>query len=142
MRLRDVLPGRYAFGVTGRGPARRAAAGPGAYVLRIVASPGRRRARVDGRRALPRPVARSYSPRVVRARAKQPMSATAAPTHLRENPFELARAQLRRVGETFGVDPNLIGVLSQCKKTVEVSCPSRWTTAASRSSRGTGSSTT
>ena len=51
------------------------------------------------------------------------MSATAAPTHLREDPYELARAQLRRVGETFGVDQDLIGVLEQCKKTVEVSVP-------------------
>ena len=52
------------------------------------------------------------------------MSAAApAPTHLRENPFELAQAQLRRVGETFDVDPNLIQVLSYCKKGVEVSVP-------------------
>jgi glutamate dehydrogenase (NAD(P)+) len=47
----------------------------------------------------------------------------AAPTHLRENPFELAQAQLRRVGETFAVDPNLIQILSYCKKGVEVSVP-------------------
>ncbi|MFN8223804.1 MAG: Glu/Leu/Phe/Val dehydrogenase [Gaiellales bacterium] len=46
----------------------------------------------------------------------------AAP-HLHENPFELARAQLRRVGEIFGVDPGLVDVLAQCKKTVEVSVP-------------------
>ena len=45
------------------------------------------------------------------------------PTHLRENPFELAQAQLRRVGETFAVDPNLIQILSYCKKGVEVSVP-------------------
>ena len=52
------------------------------------------------------------------------MSAAApAPTHLRENPFELAQAQLRRVGETFAVDPNLIQILSYCKKGVEVSVP-------------------
>ena len=52
------------------------------------------------------------------------MSAAAPlPTHLRENPFELAQAQLRRVGETFAVDPNLIRVLSHCKKGVEVSVP-------------------
>ena len=44
-------------------------------------------------------------------------------THLRENPFELAQAQLRRVGETFAVDPNLIQILSYCKKGVEVSVP-------------------
>ena len=52
------------------------------------------------------------------------MSATQAPaTHLRENPFELAQSQLRRVGELFALDPNLIGVLSQVKKSVEVSIP-------------------
>src|SRR6478735_8748307 len=52
------------------------------------------------------------------------MSAAApAPTHLRENPFELAQAQLRRVGDTFEVDPNLIQILSYCKKGVEVSVP-------------------
>ena len=49
--------------------------------------------------------------------------ATAEATHLRENPFELARRQLREVGETFGIDENLIRVLGQCKKTVEVSIP-------------------
>jgi glutamate dehydrogenase (NAD(P)+) len=54
------------------------------------------------------------------------MSATEAPpTHLRENPFELAQLQLRRAGETFGIDENLIRVLSQCKKGVEVSVPVR-----------------
>jgi glutamate dehydrogenase (NAD(P)+) len=52
------------------------------------------------------------------------MSAAApSPTHLRENPFELAQSQLRRVGETFGVDSNLIEILSHCKKGVEVSVP-------------------
>ena len=40
-----------------------------------------------------------------------------------ENPFKLARGQLRRVGEIFGVDPNLVNVLAECKKTVEVSVP-------------------
>jgi glutamate dehydrogenase (NAD(P)+) len=51
------------------------------------------------------------------------MSQAVATSHLRENPFELARAQLRRVGEIFAIDPNLIRVLSQCKKAVEVSIP-------------------
>jgi len=46
-------------------------------------------------------------------------------THLRENPFEIAQHQLRLVGETFGIDPNLIGVLSECKKAVSVSIPTR-----------------
>jgi hypothetical protein len=37
-RLRDVLPGRYAFGLTGRGPGGRVLA-RGRYMLRIVAWP-------------------------------------------------------------------------------------------------------
>jgi glutamate dehydrogenase (NAD(P)+) len=44
-------------------------------------------------------------------------------SHLRENPFELARQQLRRVATTFDIDPNLVEVLGQCKKAVEVSIP-------------------
>ena len=51
------------------------------------------------------------------------MTTAEAESHLRENPFELAKAQLRRVGEIFALDPNLIRVLSQCKKAVEVSIP-------------------
>ena len=47
----------------------------------------------------------------------------AAPTHLRENPYAIARQQLRKVGETFGIDPNLINVLENCKKSIEVSIP-------------------
>jgi glutamate dehydrogenase (NAD(P)+) len=46
-------------------------------------------------------------------------------SHLRENPFELAREQLRRVARTFNIDPDLINVLSQCKKAVEVSIPTK-----------------
>jgi glutamate dehydrogenase (NAD(P)+) len=45
------------------------------------------------------------------------------PTHLRENPYEIARAQLHRVGDTFGIDPNLVRVLSECKKSIAVSVP-------------------
>jgi glutamate dehydrogenase (NAD(P)+) len=51
------------------------------------------------------------------------MATAETPTHLRENPYELARRQLRLVGETFGIDPNLINVLASCKKAVEVSIP-------------------
>ena len=51
------------------------------------------------------------------------MATAETPTHLRENPFELARHQLRLVGETFAIDPNLINVLASCKKSVEVSIP-------------------
>ena len=49
--------------------------------------------------------------------------AVATTSHLRENPFELAREQLRRVGTTFEIDPNLITVLGECKKAIEVSIP-------------------
>ncbi|HLY93640.1 MAG TPA: Glu/Leu/Phe/Val dehydrogenase [Gaiellaceae bacterium] len=51
------------------------------------------------------------------------MTAVETVSHLRENPFEIAREQLRRVGETFEIDPNLITVLGNCKKSVEVSIP-------------------
>jgi len=51
------------------------------------------------------------------------MSTIEAESHLRENPFELAKSQLRRVGEIFALDPNMIRVLSQCKKAIEVSIP-------------------
>ena len=37
-RLRDLLPGRYAFGLTGRGPDGKVLA-PGTYVLRLRAQP-------------------------------------------------------------------------------------------------------
>jgi glutamate dehydrogenase (NAD(P)+) len=44
-------------------------------------------------------------------------------SHLRENPFEIARNQLRRVADAFDIDPNLVAVLGACKKAVEVSVP-------------------
>ncbi len=44
-------------------------------------------------------------------------------SHLRENPFEIAKQQLRLVGQTFNIDPNLINVLQECKKSVEVAIP-------------------
>jgi glutamate dehydrogenase (NAD(P)+) len=44
-------------------------------------------------------------------------------SHLRENPFGLAQQQLQRVADTFQIDPNLIEVLKECKKSVVVSVP-------------------
>ena len=44
-------------------------------------------------------------------------------SHLRENPFEIARSQLRKVAETFAIDPNLVNVLQECKKALAVSVP-------------------
>ncbi len=51
------------------------------------------------------------------------MTALETATHLRENPFELAREQLRRVAAAFEIDDDLVRVLSQCKKSVTVSIP-------------------
>ena len=44
-------------------------------------------------------------------------------SHLRENPFEIAREQLRRVAKVFAIDPNLVNVLQECKKSLAVSVP-------------------
>jgi glutamate dehydrogenase (NAD(P)+) len=44
-------------------------------------------------------------------------------THLKENPFELAQDQLRKVADAFQIDPNLVRVLERCKKAVVVSVP-------------------
>ena len=44
-------------------------------------------------------------------------------SHLRENPYEIARDQLRRVATAFSIDDNLINVLSRCKKALTVSIP-------------------
>jgi len=44
-------------------------------------------------------------------------------SHLRENPFDIAREQLHRVADVFGIDANLVNVLQECKKAVVVSIP-------------------
>ena len=52
------------------------------------------------------------------------MTTVEAPSsHLRENPFELAQEQLRKVAAAFQIDPNLVRVLERCKKAVVVSIP-------------------
>ncbi len=52
------------------------------------------------------------------------MATTVAPrSHLSENPYAVARAQLHRVAETFGIDDDVVGVLEQCKRSVAVSIP-------------------
>src|SRR4051812_43089493 len=53
------------------------------------------------------------------------MTAVASETHLRENPVEIARAQLRRVADAFGIDDSLVNVLETCKKSVAVSVPTQ-----------------
>ena len=44
-------------------------------------------------------------------------------SHLRENQYEIAKWQLRKVAQAFAIDPNLVNVLQQCKKAVAVSIP-------------------
>jgi glutamate dehydrogenase (NAD(P)+) len=51
------------------------------------------------------------------------VTSIATPTHLHENPLEIAREQLRRVAAAFGIDEDLVRVLSECKKTVTVAIP-------------------
>ena len=52
------------------------------------------------------------------------MTTVEAPaSHLRENPYEIAKDQLGRVAKLFAVDPNLVNVLQNCKKAVVVSVP-------------------
>jgi glutamate dehydrogenase (NAD(P)+) len=65
------------------------------------------------------------------------VTAVEAPvSHLRENPLEIAREQLRRVAETFDLDEDLVGVLGECKKTVEVSIPVHMDDGSTRVFRG------
>jgi glutamate dehydrogenase (NAD(P)+) len=52
-------------------------------------------------------------------------SVEAPESHLRENPFEIAREQLRRVADVFGIEANLVNVLQECKKSLAVSIPVR-----------------
>jgi glutamate dehydrogenase (NAD(P)+) len=46
-------------------------------------------------------------------------------SHLRENPYDIAKQQLRQVADVFGVEDSLVRVLSECKKAVSVSIPTR-----------------
>jgi glutamate dehydrogenase (NAD(P)+) len=57
-------------------------------------------------------------------------------SHLRENPFEIAREQLRRVASTFDINQNLVNVLGNCKRAVEVSIPVGMDDGSTRTFRG------
>src|SRR2546425_7078431 len=57
-------------------------------------------------------------------------------SHLRENPYEIAKSQLRKVADTFAINPNLVNVLQECKKAVEVSIPVRMEDGLTRVFRG------
>ena len=49
----------------------------------------------------------------------------APPPGGRQDPWEMAREQLRRVGSIVGMGDNMLAVLSECKKVVGVSIPVR-----------------
>ncbi len=51
------------------------------------------------------------------------MAVLAPESHLKENPFGVAQAQLHLVADTFGIDDDVIRVLERCKKSVIVSIP-------------------
>ncbi|MGZ4388756.1 MAG: Glu/Leu/Phe/Val family dehydrogenase, partial [Gaiellaceae bacterium] len=53
------------------------------------------------------------------------MATLARETHLKENPFGVAQAQLRRVADVFGIDDALVNVLEKCKRGVIVSIPTK-----------------
>jgi glutamate dehydrogenase (NAD(P)+) len=47
------------------------------------------------------------------------------PSHLKEDPWEMARSQLRRAAELIDLDDSMLNVLSECKRAVAVSIPTR-----------------
>jgi glutamate dehydrogenase (NAD(P)+) len=49
----------------------------------------------------------------------------APPSHLKENPWEMARSQLRRVAGLIDLSDSMLNVLLECKKCVSVSIPTR-----------------
>jgi glutamate dehydrogenase (NAD(P)+) len=51
--------------------------------------------------------------------------AAPAPSHLKEDPWEMARSQVRQVCELIGLDEAMLNVLSECKKAITVSIPTR-----------------
>jgi glutamate dehydrogenase (NAD(P)+) len=46
-------------------------------------------------------------------------------SHLKENPWEMARSQLRQTAELLGMGESMLNVLLECKKSVAVSIPTR-----------------
>ena len=49
----------------------------------------------------------------------------APPSHLKENPWEMAQSQLRRIAGLIDVNDSMLNVLKECKKAVVVSIPTR-----------------
>ena len=54
------------------------------------------------------------------------MTTVEAPSsHLKENPWEMARSQLRQTASQIGMEDSMLNVLLECKKCVAVSVPTR-----------------
>ena len=54
------------------------------------------------------------------------MTTVEAPSsHLKENPWEMARSQLRQTASQIGMEDSMLNVLLECKKCVSVSVPTR-----------------
>ena len=54
------------------------------------------------------------------------MTTVEAPSsHLKENPWEMARSQLRQTAAQIGMEDSMLNVLLECKKCVAVSVPTR-----------------
>ena len=54
------------------------------------------------------------------------MTTVEAPSsHLKENPWEMARSQLRQTAAQLGMEESMLNVLLECKKCVAVSIPTR-----------------
>ena len=54
------------------------------------------------------------------------MTTVEAPSsHLKENPWEMARSQLRQTATLIGMEDSMLNVLLECKKCVAVSVPTR-----------------
>ena len=54
------------------------------------------------------------------------MTTVEAPSsHLKENPWEMARSQLRQTATQLGMEESMLNVLLECKKSVAVSIPTR-----------------
>lgn len=49
----------------------------------------------------------------------------APPSHLKEDPWEMARSQLRQTAGLLGMEESMLNVLIECKKCVSVSIPTR-----------------
>ena len=136
-RLRDVLPGQYAFGLTGRGPDGLRLE-PGPYRLRLVARPA------AGGPPHGAPCASPWNslwpPEPDQGALVSTLDAPA--THLRENPFEIAQQQLGSWGRPSTSTPTSSASSRSARRPSPWRFPRGWTTARSRPSTAFASPTT